>query len=156
MKNMFSQFKNAIFKKEFPRFLLEGILIVFVAGFSIGMLDFVLRLTPLAFFSLFSFIFFYVFLMRRLRNSFTAYFKIYSILAVIFVALGYYIMRVSSLIAVFTYQKQTLEPWIFNPFKLFQFFYNWNGVDVIISNVLDILFFLIIAFFTYRNLKPRM
>lgn len=151
---MFEQFKNQIFKKEFPKFLFEGLLIVFIVGGALGFLDIALMTTDFLYIlRFFTFYMFYIVLIRRLRGSFSAYFKIYSVLAVVFLYVGLYVMGVSSLFAYTIIPGgPSFSPVIFNPLIAFRL-YAWTNAIDIIFNLINVAFYILIGVFTYRNMK---
>lgn len=155
---MYNEFKNKILKKELIRFIVEGLLIIFVLGIMIGFLDIVFLLSkPTSIILYFTSFFFYVFLTRRLKKTFSAYFKIYSVLAVIFVVFGFYVIRIASQFAI------TLVPGggifnykIFNPLVAFGLYSGWTSFLGILTNVVNLLFYTIISIATYENMKIKM
>lgn len=146
--------KEPIAKKELLIFIREGLLASLIFAAMLGAVRFLVYFTPLAFLSLFVFLIYYLFLIKRLKSSFHFYHIIYSILAVVFLLLGDYVMSVSSVIIEFLYVKAPIRAYIFNPIYHFSFLYNWQ-VDffTIIINLLNIFVYGIIIYYTYQRMK---
>lgn len=146
--------KEPIAKKELLNFIREGLLISFVFAAMLGALRFLIIFTPFSFLTLFTFIIFYLFLIKRLRASFNFYHIAYSILAVGFLLLGDYVMSVSSVVIEYLYVGATIKGFIFNPIYHFSFLFNWSfDVFQIILNLLNIFIYGIIIYFTYQRMK---
>jgi|SRR5690554_3828642 len=146
--------KEPIAKKELFSFIREGLLIAFVFAAMLGALRFLIIFTPFSFLTLFTFIIFYLFLIKRLRGSFNFYHIVYSILAVVFLLLGDYIMSVSSVVIEYLYRGATIKGFIFNPIYHFSFLFDWSfDIFQIILNLLNIFIYGIIIYFTYQRMK---
>ncbi len=152
--NYFRQFKEPIMKKELRRFLLEGLLLSTLFAAMLGALRFLVVFTPFAFLSLFVFVIYYMFLMKRLRGSFYVYHVWYSILAVLFLLIGDYIMGVSSDMITLLYSKQPLSIHILNPIHQYTFLFYWAfDAFQIAINLLSIFIYGIIIYLTYQRMK---
>lgn len=123
-----------------------------------GFLDTVLRITGVVFIlTFFTSYFFYLFLTRRLRKTFTAYFKVYSILAVIFVIIGLYIMRIASEFSLSLLPDgRTFNKQIFNPLIAFGLYSGWLNFTGALINLINLAFYIIIGVLTYNNMKHVM
>lgn len=158
MKKAFNRFvrklKEPILKKELLSFLREGFLATIVFAAMLGTLNFLVLFTPFAFLSLFVFVIYYMFLVKRLRGSFYVYHIIYSILAVLFLFLGDYVISVAGNVIEALYLGIKIEPSFFNPVYHFSFLYYWT-LDLmhIITNLLSIFIYGIISYFIYQRMK---
>lgn len=155
---MLNQFKNKILRKELLRFIIEGLLIIAVLGTMLGFLDILFRLSEVVvILTLFTSFFFYVFLTKRLRKTFTVYFKIYSILAVIFVMVGYYVMRVASEFAISILpESRPFDNSVYNPLVAFGLVDGWNSFAGILTNSINLLFYSVVGILSYQNMKVKM
>lgn len=146
--------KEPIAKNEFKRFLKEGLLVSLLFAAMLGTLEFLVSFTQFSFLTLFVFVIYYVFLIKRLRGSFNFYHIIYSILAVVFLLIGDYIMGVSGAAIEFYYLTGTIPLKIFNPIYQFSFLFYWQlDAFLIIINLLNIFIYGIIIYFTYQRMK---
>lgn len=146
--------KEPIAKKELLLFIREGFLASLLFAAMLGAVSFLVYFTPFAFLSLFVFVIYYLFLIKRLRGSFHFYHIIYSILAVVFLLLGDYMISVSSMIIEFLYLKLPIGAYIFNPLYHFSFLYSWKlDLFTIMINLLNIIVYIIIIYYTYQRMK---
>lgn len=154
MKRLFNELKEPIAKKEFGKFILEGLLISFLFATMLGVLRFFVYFTKFDFLSLFVFLIYYIFLTKRLRESFNIYHILYSILAVVFLIIGDYIIGVSGLAIELLYLNSKITLAIFNPIYHFSFLFYWPlDSFTIIINLLNIFIYGLIIYYTYQNMK---
>lgn len=154
MKRLLHELKEPLAKKELGKFILEGLLASILFATMLGVLEFFVSLTKFSILSLFVFIIYYTFLIRRLRQSFNFYHIIYSILAVVFLILGDYIIGVSGLAIRQLYLTGKFSLAVFNPVYNFTFLFYWPlDPVVIIVNILNIFIYGLIIYYTYHNMK---
>lgn len=154
LTRFFRKFKEPIAKKEFLRFLREGILISLISAAMLGTLEFLVSFTQFSFLSLFVFIIYYLFLIKRLKGTFSFYHIIYSILAVVFLLVGDYVMGVAGMAIEYYYFTGEIPLIIFNPIYHFSFLFYWPlEFFQILINLLNIFIYGLIIFYTYRRMK---
>lgn len=154
IRRFFRKFKEPIAKKELLRFIAQGLLASILFAALLGALEFLVYFTPFSFLTMFVFIAYYLFLIKRLKGSFYFYHITYSILAVVFLILGDYVMRVSGSLIQHLYMNVPIQSKIFSPVFQFSFLFNW-ALDpfLIIINLLSIAIYGVIIYFTYERMK---
>ncbi|NLN50197.1 MAG: hypothetical protein GX149_01045 [Acholeplasmataceae bacterium] len=154
MKRLIRKFKQPLAKPELKRFLIEGFLGAVVFGSLLGALDYLIIYTKLQFLSFFTFLIFYIFITRRLYRSFNFYHIAYSFLAVFFVLLGDYFITVSHQIILSVHLFGRIFVAVFNPINQFRFLFSWSlNPLAIMTNILNIVIYIIVCVFTYQNMK---
>lgn len=147
-------FKEKIYRKELKRFIIEGLLTSIIFGTLLGAFNFFLRGSAFDFFTIFTFIILYIFLVKRLYQSFHFYHITYSILAIFFLFLGDYFV-VSSTILV-TYFSSAKVIWLgaFNPIYYIRsmFFLELSAIGII-YDVLHVLIYILISYSIFMRMK---
>ncbi len=153
-RNLINEFKEPILKQELKRFILEGLLLVFVLAFILGAMEFLVQFTRFQVLGLFSFLIYLVILRKRLHEKFSYYHILYSLLAVVFLILGEYVMGVSGQLMVRLYYKIPITAQILNPLFIFSYLFDWNkDFFGITMNMLNIVIYIIIIHFLWQNMK---
>lgn len=153
-RNLINEFKEPILKQELKRFILEGLLLVFVLAFILGAMEFLVQFTRFQVLGLFSFLIYLVILRKRLHEKFSYYHILYSLLAVVFLILGEYVMGVSGQLMVHLYYKIPITAQILNPLFIFSYLFDWNkDFFGITMNMLNIVIYIIIIHFLWQNMK---
>lgn len=148
------QLKEPLVKKELLRFIKEGLLVSILFATMLGVLEFLVGFTQFSFLTIFVFIIYYLFLIKRLRGSFHFYHIIYSLLAVVFLIIGDYVMGVSGAAIEFYYYTNAVPLKIFNPIYYFSFLFYWPlDAFYIVINLLNIFIYGIIIYFTFQRMK---
>ncbi|MBM7453649.1 hypothetical protein JN09_000981 [Acholeplasma morum] len=156
MKHFLYELKQPLIKSDLKRFLVEGILSSIIFGAFIGALDFYLTVYFQSILSIFTFLIFYYFLSNRLFRSFNQYHIIYSILSVVFLLIGVYMMGFTSQIfylEVITGNIALYHKFL-NPLIYFDFVWKWSfDISVIFFNLLYILIYVWICRTIYMQMK---
>lgn len=156
MKHFLYELKQPLIKSDLKRFLVEGILSSIIFGAFIGALDFYLTVYFQSILSIFTFLIFYYFLSNRLFRSFNQYHIIYSILSVVFLLIGVYMMGFTSQIfylEVITGNISLYHKFL-NPLIYFDFVWKWSfDISVIFFNLLYILIYVWICRTIYMQMK---
>lgn len=156
MKHFLYELKQPLIKSDLKRFLVEGILSSIIFGAFIGALDFYLTVYFQSILSIFTFLIFYYFLSNRLFRSFHQYHIIYSILSVVFLLIGVYMMGFTSQIfylEVITGNISLYHKFL-NPLIYFDFVWKWSfDISVIFFNLLYILIYVWICRTIYMQMK---
>lgn len=156
MKHFLYELKQPLIKSDLKRFLVEGILSSIIFGAFIGALDFYLTVYFQSILSIFTFLIFYYFLSNRLFRSFHQYHIIYSILSVVFLLIGVYMMGFTSQIfylEVITGNIALYHKFL-NPLIYFDFVWKWSfDISVIFFNLLYILIYVWICRTIYMQMK---
>ena len=163
MKHLLYELKQPFIKEDMKRFILEGLLASLIFGGFIGALDFILENYFNSILAVFTFIILYIFLSNRLFRSFRQYHIWYSILAVVFLLMGKYAMRLTANLLVIqiitgnasvVFGSVSTAIWILNPLIYFSYFWFWLwDFEVILYNVLEILLTLYFSVSIYRMMK---
>ena len=163
MKRLLYALKEPFIPADMKRFLLEGFLASIVFGGFIGALDFYLGNYFNSILAIFTYLILYFFLSNRLYRSFSQYHIAYSILAIFFLLLSEYMMGLTAnllIIQLITGNATTVFSnfWsaiaILNPLIYFSYFWVWlPNFDVILNNILQILFTIYFSYSIYQMMK---
>lgn len=163
MKHLLYELKQPFIKADMKRFLLEGFLASIVFGGFIGALDFYLENYFNSILAVFTYLIMYFFLSNRLYRSFSQYHTWYSILAVFFLLFSEYIMGVTAYLlvaqiitgnAALLFTNIWTATAVLNPMLYFSYFWFWIlDFEVIINNVLSILFTIYFSYSIYQMMK---
>ncbi len=163
MKHLLYELKQPFLKSDMRRFLFEGFLASIVFGGFIGAFEFILANFFNPIFAIIAFLILFYFLADRLYRSFSQYHIWYSILAVFFLLFSEYIMGLTSYLlfeqiisgnALNLFSDFWSAVLVLNPLLYFQFLWFWIlDFEVIINNLLQILFTIYFSYLIYQRMK---
>lgn len=154
--NFLNQFKEPIHKSDIMPVIRQGIFMSFVGGLLIGSIQMLFfYMFDFSLLWLMMFVFAYL-LAKRIRTAYMEYHIVFSILSVFFFVLGFFIFNSTFYIGLFSLtMKLEIQQilYIMNPAIAFQFLNPFSGYFFDVSNLLDVIFFLIGGFYAYRYSK---
>lgn len=163
MKHLLYELRQPFIKQDMKRFIFEGLLASLIFGAFIGALDFILENYFDSILAIFTYLILYFFLSNRLFRSFNQYHIWYSILAVVFLLMAEYAMGLTAnllVIQIITgnagviFGDFSTAIAILNPLIYFSYFWAWSlSFEVIIYNLIQILFTFYFSFSIYRMMK---
>lgn len=156
MKRFLYELKQPFIKSDLIRFVIEGILGSLIFGAFIGALDFYLTVYFQSILSIFTFLIYYYFISNRLYRSFNQYHILYSILAVVFLLTGVYMMGLVGQIFYLQVITGNLSRFaqFLNPLLYFDFIWRWSfDFSVIFFNLIYILLYIWICRTIYMQMK---
>ena len=163
MKHLLYELKQPFLKSDMRRFLFEGFLASIVFGGFIGAFEFILANFFNPIFAIIAFLILFYFLADRLYRSFSQYHIWYSILAVFFLLFSEYIMGLTSYLlfeqiisgnALNLFSDFWSAVLVLNLLLYFQFLWFWIlDFEVIINNLLQILFTIYFSYLIYQRMK---
>ena len=152
----FEQFKEPISKNDIMPVVRQGIFMSFVGGLLIGSIQMLFYyMFEFSLLWLMLFVFAYL-LAKRIRKAYVSYHVLFSVLSVLFFILGFYIFNSTfyiGLISLTISMNVQQIMMVLNPLIAFEFLNPFSGYFFDVTNILDVVFFLIGGFYAYRYSK---
>lgn len=93
---------------------------------------------------------------KNIKKSYQTYHVMYSVLSIFFFFIAFYMMNVTLLTGILFVRNSlstSMMLWIINPIKYFNFLWPFNIGFFEVNNILDVVFFSIGVFYSYRYSK---
>ncbi len=154
--NLFEKFKEPINKEDLMPIIRLGFFMTIIGGLLIGALHLLIMQlfgVSLVWMMLFLFGFYFA---KRMKTSIKKYHIWHSVIAVIVIFVTYYLLNVVYYFGFFfIVDALTVLPFasLFNPWTYFSFINIFSSDFSVTQNLLDIVFFLIVIFYTTRSIK---
>ena len=155
---MMQAFKKPIHREDLVPVLLSGIFIALVSGLLVGAIKLMMEETFSLYLQLIFSVVLAFYISRRIKNTYQTYHVVYSVITVIAFVFAFYIMNVTYYVG-YLYIRNvdifngSVIRFLLDPRHTFYIFNIFSPSFLSVTNILEVLFFLIGAIYAFNRSK---